>query len=371
MKDTRYRTLHYTETGLILFVWLVLLLTPILFREDNEKPIMGSVLNQLEILVPLTILFIVNRFLLVPYLLFRRKPVLFVTSVLVVIMLLASGTYGYYRVVKRVMYPVNGLADNGRESRETPPPARDGQSGASRPPRSTTPRPVPPYANFLIFSVLVVGFDTGLRSGAKWIMAEEEKVHLEKEKVAAQLTLLRSQVSPHFFMNTLNNIHALVDSNTTEAKEAIIRLSKLMRYLLYETGTEKTTLKKEVEFLESYISLMQLRFSEKVKITLNLPPAVPDISIPPFLFISFIENAFSHGISYKDESFITIDLVLGKDRLLFVVKNSKTDNIRMKDFSGIGIENSRKRLELLYADKYHLDIINNEDLFTVNLSIPL
>ena len=135
--------------------------------------------------------------------------------------------------------------------------------------------------NFLIFSVLIVGFDTGLLSGLRWIGAENEKVRLEKENVATQLTLLRTQVSPHFFMNTLNNIHALVDSNTEEAKEAIIKLSKMMRYLLYETETEKTTLKKEVEFLESYINLMKLRFSEKVRITMNLPAVVPEASIPP------------------------------------------------------------------------------------------
>ena len=172
-------------------------------------------------------------------------------------------------------------------------------------------------------------------------------------------------------MNTLNNIHSLVDSNTEEAKEAIIKLSRMMRYLLYETETEKTTLKKEVEFLESYINLMKLRFNERVRISLNLPTVIPDISIPPFLFISFIENAFKHGVSYKNESFITIDLIPGKDRLLFVAKNSKTEKPRMDEFSGIGIENSRKRLDLLYGDKYHLDIIDSEELFTVNLSVPV
>jgi hypothetical protein len=265
-----------------------------------------------------------------------------------------------------------------------PPPEQAGEPG--RPPRPTDqpgnagshpvkggrqPRPVPPFANFLIFSVLIVGFDTGLLSGLRWIKAENEKVKLEKENVATQLTLLRTQVSPHFFMNTLNNIHALVDSDTSQAKEAIIKLSKMMRYLLYETETEKTSLKKEVEFLESYINLMKLRFSGKVRITLNLPAIVPGASLPPFLFISFIENAFKHGISYKKESFITIDLIPGQDRLLFTVKNSKNDNNKITEFSGIGIGNARKRLDLLYGDNYHLDIIDNVDLFTVNLSVPL
>ena len=116
---------------------------------------------------------------------------------------------------------------------------------------------------------------------------------------------------------------------------------------------------------------MKLRFSEKVRIDLNLPDVIPDVFIPPLLFTSYIENAFKHGISYKNESFITIDLITGKERLLLVVKNSKADNSQSKEFSGIGLENAKKRLALLYGDNYHLDIIDNENAFTVNLSIPL
>jgi LytS/YehU family sensor histidine kinase len=239
------------------------------------------------------------------------------------------------------------------------------------PPQPEAPRPIPPYANFLILSFLIVGFDTGLRSTLRWTEVQQEKVQLEKENVANQLVMLRNQVSPHFFMNTLNNIHSLVDINTEEAKESIIKLSKMMRYLLYETETEQTTLKREVEFLQSYIDLMRLRFSKKVTITLNLPSIIPEKTLPPFLFTSIIENAFKHGVSYQDESFINIEMTIGTDRLLFAVKNSKSENNQSKEFSGIGIENMRKRLNLLYPSNYHLDIIDSENLFTVNLSIPL
>ena len=198
-----------------------------------------------------------------------------------------------------------------------------------------------------------------------------KRYRLEKENVANQLVLLRSQVSPHFFMNTLNNIHALIDINTEEAKEAIIKLSKMMRYLLYETEAEKTTIKKEVEFLESYVDLMRLRFSENVRITLNIPSVIPERQLPPLIFTSLIENAFKHGISYKDASFITIELVFGEERMLLVVKNSKPPKGRTEEFSGIGIENTRKRLALLYGTSYHLDIIDSNNQFTVNLSIPI
>jgi hypothetical protein len=360
--DLRYRTLKYAEWGLVIFVWLVMLMTPILFREDNDKPIMNSVLKQLEILIPLSILFLINRFILVPWLLFKGKLVLFILGVLGVILLLAYGSYIYDEKFKKYPIPRNEQTES--ERRPGPEPERG-------PPIGRQPRPVPPFANFLIFSVLVVGFDTGLRSGLRWIETENEKERLEKEHVTTQLTLLRNQVSPHFFMNTLNNIHALADTDNSGAKEAIIMLSKMMRYLLYETESERTSLKKEIEFLESYINLMKLRFSEKVKITFNRPAIVSKALIPPFLFLSFIENAFKYGISYKNDSFVFIDLVTGNDRLLFMVKNSKNGKGRLEEFSGIGIENTRKRLDLLFGNTYHLDILDNEDSFTVNLSFPL
>ncbi|MEI7980899.1 MAG: histidine kinase [Bacteroidota bacterium] len=366
--NIRKNQIKYTEAALIGFVWLVLLLTPVLFREDNNNPIWRSVVNQLEIIIPLSILFLINRFVLVPGFLFKGKIKIYIISLLGVIIFLTLGSWVYdVNNVKRSQEKRIQARDQMRPPQDSPPPRDD----LRKPPRQREPRPVPPFANFLIFSFLIVGFDTGLRSGLRWIEAENEKVKLEKENVSNQLALLKTQVSPHFFMNTLNNIHSLVDTNAEEAKESIIKLSKMMRYLLYETETEKTTLKKDVEFLESYINLMKLRFNEKVRIILNLPASIPDISIPPFLFTSFIENAFKHGISYKNDSSISVDLILGKERLLFTVKNTKTERNQIREFSGIGIENTRKRLALLYGASYHLDVIDSENLFTVNLSIPL
>jgi len=368
--NIRKTQIKFTEIALIGFVWLVLLLTPILFREDNNNTVWRSVSNQLEILVPLSVLFFVNRFVLVPRLLFRGRIKNYIVSLLGVILLLTLGSHLYD--INNIKPPPPRRTNSDREMKPrdaSPPPPNDERR--PKPSGQREPRPVPPFANFLIFSFLIVGFDTGLRSGLRWIEVENEKVKLEKENVTNQLALLKTQVSPHFFMNTLNNIHALVDINTNEAKEAIIKLSKLMRYLLYETENERTTLKKEVEFLESYINLMKLRFSEKVTITLTLPGTIPDATIPPFLFVSFIENAFKHGISYTNQSFVTIDLIIGQEKLMFTVRNSKTEKSQMHEFSGLGIENTRKRLNLLYGNNYHLDIFDNTELFTVNLSIPL
>ncbi len=364
------RKIKYAEISLISLVWIVLLVTPILFREDTNNPVWNSITNQLEILIPVAVLFVLNRYIFVPFVLFRGRFAVYIISILGLIFLFSLGS-NYYDT------KLNNPNRNNRqinEQREPPPRPLTEQADRSEepaPPGQRQPRPVPPFANFLVFSVLVLGFDTGLRMGLRWIEAENEKINLEKENVASQLVLLRNQISPHFFMNTLNNIHSLVDRNADEAKEAIIKLSKMMRYLLYETETGTTTLKKEIEFLESYVNLMKMRYSSKVKISFVPPVSVPEKMIPPFIFISLIENAFKHGISYHEESFVDIDLITGEERLLLVVKNSKTSKTPAKENTGIGLQNTRKRLALLFGNNYHLDIIDSEGLFTVNLSIPL
>lgn len=364
------RKIKYAEIAILSFVWIVLLVTPILFREDANNPVWNSINNQLEILVPISVLFLLNRFLLVPLFLFRRNPIAYIGSVIILIILL-SLCLNYYDT----QFNQGSFGKPPFENPGDPPPRPlpDQANQPGEPPRPTQrqPRPTPPFANFIVLSILVLGFDTGLRSGLRWMEAETEKIHLEKEQVATQLLLLRNQISPHFFMNTLNNIHALVDKNSSGAKEAIIKLSKMMRYLLYETEAEKTTLKKEVEFIESYINLMKLRYHEKVKINFNSPTFVPDKMLPPLLFISLIENAFKHGISYKEDSFVDIEMIIGDARLLLIIKNSKIGNPKIKENSGIGIVNTRKRMDLIFGSDYHLDIIDSNEIYTVNLSIPL
>lgn len=217
----------------------------------------------------------------------------------------------------------------------------------------------------------MVGFDTGLKTSMQWVKTEQERIRLEKESVENQLAFLRNQVSPHFFMNTLNNIHALVDISSEKAKDAIITLSRMMRYLLYETGKGSTPLIKEVEFIESYVNLMKLRVSDKVTIDLEVPDKLPDKSIPPLLFTSFIENTFKHGVSYLEDSYIFIRLSLEEQSLSLEVKNKKVAGNKPDKQSGIGIENSRKRLDLLYKTNYVLDIQDTGEFFIVKLNVPL
>lgn len=248
----------------------------------------------------------------------------------------------------------------------TPPPMRN-----QNPPRQRPPRELPPYIWFVVISILIVGFDTGLRISVKWVSSEQMRIIVEKENMQTQLAFLRNQVSPHFFMNTLNNIHSLIDYDTREAKESIIRLSKLMRHLLYDSEAEKIPFQKEIDFIKSYVDLMRLRYSDQAKIELRLPPQIPDISIPPLLFTSFVENAFKHGASKQASMLIVISFAYEGEKLRFQIRNNHAQNSIKEDHVGIGITNSKKRLNLLYGDLYTLNIEDSEDEFVVNLIIPV
>ena len=227
------------------------------------------------------------------------------------------------------------------------------------------------FENFLS-SVLVVGFNSAIKLTIKWQDEEQKNKELEKEKLQTELAFLKNQVSPHFFMNTLNNIHALIDINSEDAKNSIIKLSKLMRYLLYDSEEGKTTLAKEIEFIKSYVDLMKLRFTSKVKIQLSFPDNIPEIEIPPMLFTSLVENAFKHGVSYQSESFIEIIMNANKEFLFFRIRNSKQKGGNgIMELGGIGLENLKKRLNLIYGKKFSIVQNENDEAFEINIKLPL
>ncbi|MCK9639425.1 MAG: histidine kinase [Prolixibacteraceae bacterium] len=225
----------------------------------------------------------------------------------------------------------------------------------------------------LIISFLVVGSSTTFKVIGQWLIAEDRQKDLEKEQLKTELAFLRHQVSPHFFMNTLNNIHSLIDLNTEDAKDAVIRLSTMMRYLLYETSQGHTSLKKEIGFIESYISLMQLRFSKHVKVALEVPEGIPDLQIPPMLFISLLENAFKHGVSYQKDSFVLFSIEISDNKINCIIKNSKHPKASNpeKRYSGIGIANVKKSLELHFGNNFIYEVNETDTEYQVNLSVPI
>jgi len=354
-------TLKISEFILVALVWLVIVAAPFLMNDENSFE-WQRLINRLEVVIPIFLVFLINRFLLVPYLLNKKKRLPYIGAVLGVIILATLGSY--FVNPKPGDIRKKPPPQSHRNARMMPPPAPP----HNRPPE---PEPVPPFLNVLLFSLLLVGFDTGLMTSFRLAKTEKEKARLEKENVENQLAFLRNQISPHFFMNTLNNIHAQIDIDSEEAKASIIKLSKLMRHILYESEVEKISIKKEMEFIENYVGLMKLRTTEKVKISLKIPVLLPDVSLPPILAISFIENAFKHGISYNSPSFIDIKIDIIDSFLSLGIVNSLHKVEKIDSASGIGLANTIKRLDLIYKDEYNLEIKEENDTYSVKLNIPL
>lgn len=225
--------------------------------------------------------------------------------------------------------------------------------------------------NYFISALFFTFFALGLRVMERHAGIEKRQKELEKEKLNSELALLKNQISPHFFFNTLNNIYSLISINTEDSQNAVLKLSKLMRYLLYESEQGLTNLGNEIDFMNNYIDLMRLRTSNKVSLTVDFPDKTDKIYLPPLLFIPFIENAFKHGISYRDKSFISISMKIDEENLTFNCSNSIGNNKteREENHNGIGLENVRKRLKLLFPGKHTLKIEKTDKIFIVNLDI--
>ena len=196
---------------------------------------------------------------------------------------------------------------------------------------------------------------------------------LQRQNLQAEMDYLKYQINPHFFMNTLNNIHALIDFDTDSAKTAVIELSKMMRYVLYDSGREIISLNRDIQFLKNYIELMRIRYTDDVDIRLEYPDNLPEqISIPPLLLIVFVENAFKHGISYNRPSYIHMKIEYADGTVASTFENSRHAGFpERKNSPGIGLENVRKRLALIYGEKnYTLEIRERPESYFVKLVIP-
>jgi len=228
--------------------------------------------------------------------------------------------------------------------------------------------------NFTFNAIVFTVFALGLKVLERHSEIEKRQKELEKEKLNSELAFLKNQISPHFFFNTLNNIYSLIGINIQDSQNAVLKLSKMMRYLLYESEQGKTKLSSEIEFMNNYIDLMRLRITDKVKLKVIFPEKFENITIPPLLFISIIENAFKHGISYREKSFIDIDMAITDELITFNCNNSivTKSEVETSDINaGIGLENLRKRLALIFPERHEITIDKTSSKFQVSVKIHL
>ena len=390
MKQSRQENLIYLAVWGLLFAAPLLSLYVRTVNDPNIEFDWSEVFFAWRLFAVYLLLFLIHNFLLAPLLVHGGKRVVYYASVAA--MLMAFTLYQCNQRPERrnhrrpPMERVNNhqpsFAEPHAESPtafdgERPPLPDDGHLVKGKRPRhrdhKAGPRPIfVGERDILTIVVLVLMFGANLGIKFYYRSRDDQKrlAELEHENLEQQLEYLRYQINPHFFMNTLNNIHALVDIDPEQAKDTILELSKMMRFVLSEGNKKDVPISREFDFIRHYVALMQLRYTEKVKITLDMPQESPDRQIPPLILITFIENAFKHGISYQRESFIDINVAVEGEKLRFKCSNSKVDQAN-EEKGGVGLDNVRKRLNLLYDNNYTLAINDTPDIYHVELVIPL
>jgi two-component system LytT family sensor kinase len=234
------------------------------------------------------------------------------------------------------------------------------------------------FAFEFLLITMFISITTFLKLLRDWINYQDDSIKFketQRQKLEAELKLLRGQINPHFLFNTLNNLYALSLDKSDKTPDLILRLSDLMRYMLYDCRDSYVIIEKEISFIKNYLELEKIRIGEKANIEMNVIGNTHSLHISPLLFIPFIENAFKHGTNRQiNHSFIKITFDFEKQGYVkFIIENTKDEKEHLidKKYSGIGIDNVKKRLLLLYPEKYKLKIADNHTVFRVELIIEL
>lgn len=351
--NKRLETVIYC--GLWLIAIVLLLLDIMRVRSYTELPLLDfDVVSRLfATLLPFMLLFIVNNYLLIPRLLKRGNYGGYFISVLCAIALVWLWQRFHF---------FNTFGDEPHH--EYPRPRHPG------------PQPILPLPLFLdvIYDVLIVGFNLAISLLFQQFADRLKHESLMKENAENQLVYLKAQINPHFYMNMLNNIHGMIEIDPVKAQDMVIEMSSLMRYMLYESSRPRIALSAEIGFIKDYLAVMRVRYPEEsVTISVKLPEQsqIAGITLPPLLFLVFLENAFKHGISYTKSSFVSVRLAIENNSIVFCCMNSRNNPKDTTKKEGIGLENVRRRLDIIYGDRYTLEIEQTDTVYNVNLILPI
>lgn len=223
----------------------------------------------------------------------------------------------------------------------------------------------------LILFLIVLTISTSVKILLALFETQRLKQNIENEKTKAELLFLKSQINPHFLFNTLNSIYYMTLKKSDDAPKAIIKLSDIMRYILTETNMDFVPLQQEIDYIEKYIDLQKLRISEYTNLNYEFKGETKEMQIAPLVIIPFIENAFKYGVSSHSKSSINISIEVTNNKFHLKVKNNKIANEDEIEGTETGLSNIKKRLNLIYPDKYDLFIDNNNDTYSVYLKIKL
>jgi hypothetical protein len=221
----------------------------------------------------------------------------------------------------------------------------------------------------LFLFLMIMALSTAIKTVQQWQVTEQRAISAEAEKASAELSFLKAQINPHFLFNTLNNIYTLAITNNANTAESIMKLSNIMRYVTDDVTMDYVGLQSEVDCIENYIDLQRLRLGSKTKVNFNITGTIAQQKIAPLLFMTFVENVFKYGVSKQHESAIDINLRITVDTITFMCINPIFERKENIERTGIGIANTKKRLLYLYPGKHILNITDDNNQFTVVLTL--
>jgi hypothetical protein len=330
-------------------IWILVYSLPFLiFWNNGDTNLSDKLLHHIGIVLSLLAIFYTNYFYLIEKFLFNKRLNKYFLYNIAFIMLLSYGVHVWNEDV-----------------------LPQGLNQLNKPELSKS---ISFFFRDMISLIMVAGLSVALKTTGKWYQMEADRQEEDKKRTEAELLALRQQINPHFLFNTLNNIYALIEISPEKAQTTVHELSKLMRYVLYENSGETVALNKEITFLDNYIKLMKIRLTDEVEIAFeNKIPMENNWQITPMLFISLVENAFKHGVSPTHKSFIHVAFdVLDNNKLSCTIENSyfpKNDSDLAG--SGIGLENLKRRLEILYPDKHEFHSGELNGIYYSRIIVPL
>lgn len=229
----------------------------------------------------------------------------------------------------------------------------------------------PERGNSVFLFIVIIMISGGIRIVEEWIKSEKKAKQIENDRMTMELSFLRSQINPHFLFNTLNNIYTLALMKSDNAADAVMKLSDIMRYMTEDSTSNFVSLEKEVDYIKHYVELQKIRLGENIDIILDFLGDFEGLEIPPLILIPFVENAFKHGISSHAKVKIIIKLKIQGKSLEFKITNQIFRERIQKSATGLGLKNTKKRLELLYPGRFSLDINDKHGIFSVDLKIRM
>lgn len=353
-------------------VWLLLFFLNYLIVRDYSVTFQTWFEIKIKIWLIYIALFYINFLFLMPYFLFRKKILIYVMLTLITLF-----TANIFRTESELRYFRKNFNPDQDFIFHPPPDEFKPKRTGPLPRHEKPPRAIFfPFLGREMFSfygiLMVYAASTTIGLIIKWQDSEKLRAETEKEKLYAELSYLKQQVNPHFLFNALNNIYSLSLSKSDMTTNAILKLSSILRYMLYETNKKQVSLKDEVEIIMNYIDLQKLRLTEKVKTDFKVTGNAGNYLIEPLLLLPFIENAFKYGADNMHASFIKINIDIADDLLILKVENKIVLNpAKNNNDYGIGLKNIQRRLELLYPNNHTLTINENDKIFIVYLSIKL